>query len=85
MYSRRQSTPKEFHVPRVASRTLKFGFQATPMTDSQVTYAFIGALLAAVALFAGILLSRRTRVEFTELGAMSEQWLAEQRANDRPY
>jgi hypothetical protein len=55
------------------------------MTDSQVTYLWIAALLAAGALFIGILLSRRTRVEFAELGTMSEQWLAEQRANDRPY
>lgn len=55
------------------------------MNDSQVTYIWIAALVSAAVLFVGVLLSRRSRVEFTELGAMSEQWLAEQRANDRPY
>ena len=55
------------------------------MTDSQVTYVWIAVLLSAIALFVGFLMSRRTRVEFAELGTMSEQWLAEQRANDRPY
>ena len=31
------------------------------------------------------LLSRRNRLEYSDLGTMSEQWLAEHRANDRPY
>jgi hypothetical protein len=55
------------------------------MTDSNVTYIWIALLLSAAALFIGVLVSRRPRIEFAELGTMSEQWLAEQRANDRPY
>jgi len=55
------------------------------MTDSLTTFLWIGLLLAAGATFIGVLIVRRPRVEYAELGTMSEQWLAEQRANDRPY
>jgi hypothetical protein len=55
------------------------------MTDAQATLAWVGGLVAAAAALIAFLYSRRTRVEFAELGTMSEQWLAEQRANDRPY
>lgn len=55
------------------------------MSDSHVTLIWIALLLVAGVVFAGVLLLRRPRVEYAELGAMSEQWLAEQRANDRPY
>ncbi len=46
---------------------------------------WIGAAVTVGALLVVLVASRRTRVEYAELGAMSEQWLAEQRANDRPY
>jgi hypothetical protein len=55
------------------------------MTDSHVTLVWMALLLAAAVSFVGVLLVRRPRIEYSELGAMSEQWLAEQRANDRPY
>ena len=55
------------------------------MTDTQITYIWLALLLAAGVTFIGVLLLRRPRIEYRELGAMSEQWLAEQRANDRPY
>lgn len=46
---------------------------------------WIGVAIAAGALLVAMIVSRRTGVEYRELGTMSEQWLAEQRANDRPY
>lgn len=46
---------------------------------------WIGVAVAAGAGLVAIIASRRNRVEYAELGTMSEQWLAEQRANDRPY
>lgn len=46
---------------------------------------WVGAAVAAGALLIAFVASRRGRVEYAELGTMSEQWLAEQRANDRPY
>ena len=55
------------------------------MTDSQVTYVWIALLLAAGVAFVAVLLLRRPRIEYAELGTMNDQWLAEQRANDRPY
>ena len=55
------------------------------MTEAQATWAWVaGLVVAAVALIA-FLYSRRPRGGYKELGTMSEQWLAEQRANDRPY
>ena len=47
--------------------------------------AWIAGLLAAGTLVVIVFAFRRPRVEYAELGSMSEQWLAEQRANDRPY
>jgi len=55
------------------------------MPFSNLTIIGIGLLLAAAATVVAVLMSRRNRVEYAELGSMSEQWLAEQRANDRPY
>jgi len=55
------------------------------MTDSQTTLVWIALLLAAGASFIGFMLLRRPRIEYAELGTMNDQWLAEQRANDRPY
>jgi hypothetical protein len=46
-----------------------------------VTVVGIGLLLGAMAVI--ILRSWRRRVEMAELGTVSEQWLAEQRTNDR--
>ena len=46
---------------------------------------WIGGAVAVVVLLIALVASRRGRVEYAELGTMSEQWLAEQRANDRPY
>jgi hypothetical protein len=50
-----------------------------------MTLTWISCLIAASGLFIAFVSSKRPRVAFAELGAMSEQWLAEQRANDRPY
>jgi hypothetical protein len=50
-----------------------------------VALIWIGVAAVAGALLVVLIASRRSRVEYAELGAMSEQWLAEQRANDRPY
>jgi lysylphosphatidylglycerol synthetase-like protein (DUF2156 family) len=44
-----------------------------------------GLLLGAGAMTVIILRSWRRRVEMAELGTVSEQWLAEQRANDGHY
>jgi hypothetical protein len=48
-----------------------------------VTVVGIGLLLGAGAMAVIILRSWRRRVEMAELGTVSEQWLAEQRTNDR--
>jgi hypothetical protein len=49
-------------------------------------YVWVGvAVGAAVLLLLGLKSARPNRVHYAQLGAMSEQWLAEQRANDRPY
>jgi hypothetical protein len=48
-----------------------------------VTVVGIGLLLGAGAMAAIILRSWWRRVEMAELGTVSEQWLAEQRTNDR--
>jgi hypothetical protein len=48
-----------------------------------VTVIGIGLLLGAGAMAVIILRSWRRRVEIAELGTVSEQWLAEQRTNDR--
>jgi hypothetical protein len=50
-----------------------------------VTVVGIGLLLGAGAMAVILLRSWRRRVEMAELGTVSEQWLAEQRANDRHY
>ena len=55
------------------------------MTDAQATLAWVAGFAAAAAALIAFLYSRRTRVGYAELGTMSEQWLAEQRAHDRPY
>jgi hypothetical protein len=55
------------------------------MTDSYITLIGIVMLVAASAFFVRVLMSRRTRVGYTELGTMGDQWLAEHRSNDRPY
>ena len=47
-----------------------------------MTVVWIGLLVGGSAM-AIILRSWRRRVEMAELGTVSEQWLAEQRANDR--
>ncbi len=50
-----------------------------------VILVWIGvAVVAGVAVIAWVA-TRRPRVDYTQLGTMSEQWVAEQRANDRPY
>jgi hypothetical protein len=50
-----------------------------------MTTLWIPILLGA-ALVAVVILARwRYRVEMAELGTVSENWLAEQRANDRHY
>ena len=67
-----------------SSRTFKFGFESI-MTTLQVNYLWIALLIVAGVTFVGVLLLRRPRIEYAELGTMNEQWLAEQRANDRPY
>jgi hypothetical protein len=46
---------------------------------------WIGLAVAAGALVIALIASRRTGVDYGQLGTMSDQWLAEQRANDRPY
>ena len=48
-----------------------------------MTVVWIGLLLGAGAVAVIILTSWRRRVEMAELGTVSAQWLAEQRANDR--
>ena len=50
---------------------------------ADVTVIWIGLLLCAGAVAVIILTSWRRRVEMAELGTVSEQWLAERRANDR--
>ena len=50
-----------------------------------MTVVGIGLLLGAGAMAVILLRSWRRRVEMAELGAVSEQWLAEQRANDGNY
>jgi hypothetical protein len=50
-----------------------------------VAIVWIGVALAAGALMIIFVASQRGRVDYAQLGTMSEQWLAEQRANDRPY
>ena len=47
-----------------------------------MTVVGIGLLLGAGAMAVILLRSWRRRVEMAELGTVSEQWLAEQRAND---
>ena len=46
---------------------------------------WIGLALAGGAVLVAVIASRRTGVDYGQLGTMSEQWLAERRANDRPY
>ncbi len=46
---------------------------------------WIGLAVAGGALVFALIASRRTGVDYGQLGTMSDQWLAEQRANDRPY
>ena len=46
---------------------------------------WIGLGIAAGAALLALIASRRTGVDYGQLGTMSDQWLAEQRANDRPY
>ena len=50
-----------------------------------MTAVWIGLLLGAGAMTVMGLTSWRHRVAMAELGSVSEQWLAEHRANDRPY
>ena len=47
-----------------------------------MTVVGIGLLLGAGAMAVILLRSWRRRFEMAELGTVSEQWLAEQRAND---
>lgn len=53
------------------------------MTAGSVVW--IGLLLGAGAMAIIIFTSWRRRAEMADLGTVSEQWLAEQRANDRHY
>ncbi len=46
---------------------------------------WIGLAVAGGVLLFALIASRRTGVDYGQLGTMSDQWLAEQRANDRPY
>jgi len=46
---------------------------------------WIGLAVAGGAVLFALIASRRTGVDYGQLGTMSDQWLAEQRANDRPY
>ena len=48
-----------------------------------MTVVWIGLLLGAGAMAVIIFMSWRRRVEMAERGTVSDQWLAEQRANDR--
>ena len=50
-----------------------------------MTIVWIALLLGAGAMTLTVLRSWRHRVAMTELGSVSEQWLADQRSNDRPY
>jgi hypothetical protein len=50
-----------------------------------VTALWIGLLLGAGAIAIVVFTSWRHRVELTEFGTVSAQWLAEKRANDRHY
>ena len=50
-----------------------------------MTIVWIGLLLGACVMTITVLRSWRHRVAMTELGTVSEQWIAEQRANDRHY
>ena len=53
--------------------------------SSRVILVWIGVAVAVGAALIAFVASQRTRVDYAQLGTMSEQWLAEQRANDRPY
>ncbi len=53
--------------------------------STPVVLVWVGVVIGVGALIVAYLLSRRNRLEYSDLGTMSEQWLAEQRANDRPY
>jgi len=53
--------------------------------SSTVVLVWFALVIAGGAMLVAYLLSRRNRLEYSDLGTMSEQWLAEQRANDRPY
>lgn len=55
------------------------------MTTFQVNFIWIALLVVVGVAFVSVLFLRRPRIEYAELGTMNEQWLAEQRANDRPY
>ena len=46
---------------------------------------WIGVLLAGCVAAAILLTSWRHRIDMAELGTVSDNWLAEQRANDRHY
>ena len=50
-----------------------------------MTIVGIGLLLGVGVMAVILLRSWRRRVEMAELGTVSEQWLAEQRANDGHY
>lgn len=50
-----------------------------------MTTLWVPILLGAAAVVVLLLTRWRYRVEMAELGTVSEQWLAEQRANDRHY
>lgn len=51
-----------------------------------MTAVWLGILVfGIVAVFIVGMASRRHRMGMAELGSVSEQWIAEQRANDRHY
>jgi hypothetical protein len=50
-----------------------------------MTTVWIVLLLAAGAIAAVVFMSWRHGIEMTELGTVSQNWLSEQRANDRHY
>jgi hypothetical protein len=75
-------------LSRAVNGSLFTSAQRPPLRNrysSPVVLVWFGVVIAAGALMVAYLLSRRNRVEYADLGTMSEQWLAEQRANDRPY
>lgn len=50
-----------------------------------MTALWVGLAVAATAVVGFLVRSSRDRSDGGELGSVSERWLSEERANDRPY